>query len=153
MENNTENHPSPTPPPASSAPSGAVMDVHASPPGSQPLRPNPPVPQSAPKHDEHSGKNHPAAPQPQKGGAPKAAIVVAVLVALSLVAIVVIMFLNSRKESDEQHETDSSEHTTISPATEKDVEDTDQSVDEAVDATDTAEELPEDDLGNQTLGL
>lgn len=142
MENNSQQ------PPQSphNRPQG-VMDV-------RPATPQPPTsspqPNTAPPSPEET---KPEPPKSHKSRAPKIVIAVAVIIALGLAAAATVAYLQSREETEPLQESDASQQETVQPATTDDVDETTKSVDEALNETDTAQEFPEEDLSDQTLGL
>lgn len=147
MDNRQQNQPRPTPPPTTHQTLGVHMPTNPQPP--VPHTPTPPLPES-PSPEQHP--KEPSKKPASSSSAPKLVIVVALLITLSLAAMAVMAYRqNDIKPKPSAHQ--DSGHVTTPPATTKDVDAADQAIDEALEAADMAEELPEDDLQNQTLGL
>lgn len=134
-----EDNPEPTPKPT---PEPTVSDA--------PVAAPEPVPSAAPEHSLLSAQAS------HKSDKPIAVIIVAVLVAMSLIAVTVFAYMKTQNDTHPE-----ANHTTTSPGgthqqaavTPNDVDTTSKEVDQTLSSLDDAKDFPDTELSDQALGL
>lgn len=111
-----------------------------------------------PKLDEkqkHDDKNPLLSAHAPKKGGRKVVVVVAVVIALALAGLAVYAYTQSNGSSDNSTHDSSQEHSDSStqPATAHDVEDAAKELDNTVNATNEAQEIPSDGMTEDAVGL
>jgi uncharacterized protein HemX len=92
----------------------------------------------------------PPKPVKHKSGAPIAAIIVAILVALGLVGVTVYAYMQSNKKTPA---TTTTTQQTTDKATTQDVDQASKDVDDSLKSLDANKDFPESDLSDQSLKL
>lgn len=119
-----------------------------------------PEPAPDPIADASSGANyltpetHPTqavAPTPKKHGAPKAAVAIAIIIALVLAGVTVFAYLKTKNNTPAGNQ--QTQESTEAPVTTQEVDDTSSEVEEAIDATNDAADLDSNEVSDTNLGL